>query len=101
MRTPLSLWLILISPMPPCWWAVVYSGYGIDDRAFFWVGIGAALPLTLYVVNRLLILSALAAQRRWLLPGREDVSAPRPDPHPAKVASGSRARTNDTTRGDA
>lgn len=71
-RTPAWLWVVLSSPLPPSWYAVMRSGPGVDDRAFFWVGIGAALPLVLYGCHRLLKRAALSAQRRWILPQREE-----------------------------
>lgn len=71
-RTPVWLWAVLVSPIPPCWYAVVASGPGVDDRAFLWVGIGAVLPVALYATNRLLERVTRDMQRRFMLPGREE-----------------------------
>lgn len=70
MNTPVWLWAVLVSPIPPCWFAVVKSGPGVDDRAFLWVGIGAALPICLFVVNRGIEMVARRMQGT-LLPKRE------------------------------
>lgn len=71
MNTPRWLWVVLASPIPPAWYAVTHSGNGVDDRAFFWVGIAAVLPMTLYSLHWLIGLVTLAVQRRWMLPDRE------------------------------
>lgn len=69
-RTPLWLWAVLVSPMPTGWYAVTHSGAGVDDQAFFWVGVGAALPFTLYVLNRLMERSVLKLRKAYPLEKR-------------------------------